>query len=131
MPRGGARPNAGRKPGSVEGDKTKSTKVKARSLAAKTLHIARKAAMEGQTPLEYMLQVMRNSTDQRRKDAMAIAAAPYIHPRLQAVELKGDPDNPIVTQNVSDVDRPGRESREEFIARRQSELGSDNNPTQH
>ena len=36
----------------------------------------------GQTPLEYMLAVINDqSADQARRDRMAQAAAPYVHPR--------------------------------------------------
>ena len=84
--KGGKREGAGRKPGS----KTK-----------KTAEIALKAAEEGITPLEYMLNVMREPIPENadplakaqmtanRMDA-AKAAAPYIHPRLSAVEVKGE-----------------------------------------
>jgi phage terminase small subunit len=38
---------------------------------------------EGVTPLEYMLAVIRNpAIDVTRRDRMAIAAAPYCHPRI-------------------------------------------------
>ena len=43
-------------------------------------------------PLDYMLSVMRDSAaDIRRRDAMAMAAAPYLHPRLTAVDAKLSP----------------------------------------
>jgi hypothetical protein len=41
-----------------------------------------------------MLGVMRDSAaDCKRRDAMAMAAAPYLHPRLTAIEssVAGDP----------------------------------------
>jgi hypothetical protein len=45
----------------------------------------------GLTPLEYMLAVLRDKTvDPERRDRMAAAAAPYIHPRLSNVEAKID-----------------------------------------
>jgi hypothetical protein len=45
----------------------------------------------GVTPLEYMLSVLRDPTvDAERRDRMAAAAAPYIHPRLSNVEAKID-----------------------------------------
>jgi hypothetical protein len=72
--RGGARPGAGRKKG---------------TLTKRTQEIVASAAAEGETPLEYMLRVMRTSDDSKRKDAMAIAAAPFVHPRLAAVEHSG------------------------------------------
>jgi hypothetical protein len=41
------------------------------------------------TPLEHMLAVLRDeNADPDRKDRMAAAAAPYIHPRLANVEMK-------------------------------------------
>lgn len=53
-------------------------------------------AREGELPLDYMLRVMRdNRSTQARRDAMAIAAAPYLHARLQAIRHSGDPDNPV------------------------------------
>ena len=43
----------------------------------------------GETPLQYMLRVMRDPTqDQPRRDEMARAAAPYVHARLTAVDAK-------------------------------------------
>jgi hypothetical protein len=43
----------------------------------------------GETPLQYMLRVLRdpNAADKRR-DAMATAAAPYVHPKLNPVDAK-------------------------------------------
>lgn len=49
-----------------------------------------------ETPLGYMLRVMRDRTaDKKRRDAMAVAAAAFIHPKLQAIEHTGDPDKPV------------------------------------
>lgn len=82
--RGGKRKGAGRPPGSA---------------TKKTREIADRAAEQGITPLEYMLQVMRMDSDhedpkvQVAREAMkfeaAKAAAPYVHPRLAAVEHTG------------------------------------------
>jgi hypothetical protein len=37
-------------------------------------------------PLEYMLRVMRDHTaDEKRRDAMAQAAAAFIHPKLSSI----------------------------------------------
>lgn len=86
MARGGKRKGSGRKVGS----KTR-----------KTAEIAQKAAEQGITPLEFMLKIMRDEAcpedaDLAQKIAFhsarfeaAKAAAPYIHPRLAAVELSG------------------------------------------
>ena len=81
MPRGGRRPGSGRPRGSAN---------------RRTREIADRAAEEGLTPLEYMLQVMRDDEAvPARRDDMAKAAAPYLHPRLQAVEdAKAKPEEP-------------------------------------
>lgn len=73
---GGRRPGAGRKAGAA---------------TAKTREIANRALENGLTPLEYMLSVLRNESEQPevRMDA-AKASAPYIHPRLAAVEHSGE-----------------------------------------
>ena len=91
--RGGARKGAGRKPGSV---------------TKKTREIAEKAVEEGITPLEYMLQVMRREppeglegpqllTAHMMRFEAAKAAAPYIHPKLSAVEHTGKDGGPMET----------------------------------
>jgi hypothetical protein len=55
----------------------------------RTREIAARAATCGLTPLEYMLSVLRDSSvEPERRDRMAVAAAPYIHARLAAVEAK-------------------------------------------
>jgi hypothetical protein len=72
MPRGGKREGAGRPPGAA---------------TVKTREIADAAALEGLTPLEYMLSVLRDEsrTEHTRMDA-AKAAAPYVHARLSNVD---------------------------------------------
>jgi hypothetical protein len=53
----------------------------------RTRAIAEAAMAQGITPLEYMLAVLRDdSIAAERRDDMAKAAAPYIHPRLAAIE---------------------------------------------
>lgn len=75
MARGGRREGAGRKKG---------------ALTKRTREIAERAAAEGDTPLEYMLRVMRDVTaDPGRRDEMAKAAAPYVHAKLQSTALTG------------------------------------------
>jgi hypothetical protein len=89
--RGGARKGAGRKAGSA---------------TKRTREIADKAAGEGITPLEYMLEVMRTEPgDNLEPRELAIAqtlrfeaakaAAPYMHPRLAAIEHTGGEGGPI------------------------------------
>jgi hypothetical protein len=54
----------------------------------RTREIADAAVREGLTPLEYMLAVLRDeSVEPDRRDRMAIAAAPYIHPRLSSTQI--------------------------------------------
>jgi hypothetical protein len=89
--RGGRRQGAGRKPGS--------------GLAKRTRKIAERATATGNTPLEYMLAVMRDiGADVKRRDEMAKAAAPFIHPRLAAVEHSGDEKSPLVVKIVRYAD---------------------------
>ena len=47
------------------------------------------AEATGILPVDYMLQVMRDpAADHKRRDAMATAAAPYLHPKLSSVDAK-------------------------------------------
>lgn len=72
MPRGGSRPGAGRKQGSASKRSQEVTAVLIET---------------GELPLEYMLKVLRDEqADEKRRDAMAIAAAPYVHPRLATID---------------------------------------------
>lgn len=60
--------------------------------------LARQEQVEatGYTPLDYMLQVMRDKkASQSRRDQMARAAAPYVHPKLAAMPLAGNGDSPM------------------------------------
>lgn len=80
---------AGAKPGERRGGRAKGVKNHA--------SIAREAAVKasGTTPLEFLLSEMRNtkrSVGIRR--ACARDAAPYVHPKLAAVEVSGG-DRPI------------------------------------
>jgi hypothetical protein len=72
---GGARKGAGK----PRGAKTRVTQE------------AIKRAGEGETPLEYMLRVMRSDgIPDERRDEMALAAAPYVHAKLQQIETKNE-----------------------------------------
>lgn len=91
--RGGKRIGAGRK----KGEPNKRT---AEAIAA--------AEASGITPLEYLLDVMRNSGDDKMRMTAAMAAAPYIHPKLSAVELTGEGGGPVLNEiviKVVDADR--------------------------
>ena len=79
--RGGARKNAGRKPGAA---------------TTKTREIADKASEAGITPLEYILSVMRDeTTEPRERLSAAVAAAPYMHAKLSSMEVTGKDGAPI------------------------------------
>jgi hypothetical protein len=50
------------------------------------------ARATGVLPLDYMLSVMRDpDADQKRREAMAMAAASYLHSKLSAIEAKLSP----------------------------------------
>lgn len=87
--KGGKRDGAGRK----KGVPNKATVERQAEIAA-----------TGETPLEYKLRVMRDKTvDHDRRDKMAIAAAPYVHNRLAAIEHTGK-DGGAIEIDVSDRD---------------------------
>lgn len=72
MARGGKRPGAGRKPS---------------ALTQRTRQIAEQAIEGGITPLDYLLSIVRDEGQEQaaRVDA-AKAAAPFVHPRLNAID---------------------------------------------
>lgn len=75
-PAEGARKGAGRPLGSAN---------------KRTLEIANKAAEQGITPLEVMINVMRKHYDAREFPEavdVAVKAAPYLHSKLSSVDLK-------------------------------------------
>lgn len=71
------------------------------SLNKATARREREIAKSGITPLEYMLKVMRNpkASDDRRDD-MAKAAAPYVHPKLASMQHTGPKGGPMQMQTV-------------------------------
>lgn len=75
MANGGRREGAGRKPGVPN-------KITAETRKA--------AAAGGELPKDYMLRVMRDPTvEHDRRDKMAVAVAPFFHPKLAAIEHTG------------------------------------------
>jgi hypothetical protein len=94
MPRGGPQPNSGRKPG------TKNRTTVERELRAR---FGLQAVLEdgGPLPLDILTSRMRDvplPTGQRISDEMfqaAVAAAPYIHPRLAQADLAVRSDNVV------------------------------------
>ena len=69
------------------------------------------AEASGETPLQYMLRVMRDrSADAKRRDAMATAAAPFLHAKLAAIEHSASQDNPNTTSIVVEFVHPKPQS---------------------
>lgn len=101
--RGGARKGAGRKAGSA---------------TKKTREIADKAIAEGLSPLEFMLNLMRSQAPAGASPEVAMdhvkaqfeaakAAAPYVHPRLAAVEHSGKDGAPLAPAVINLVRQDG------------------------
>lgn len=90
MAHGGKRAGAGRPAGAV---------------TKRTREAAEKAAASGLTPLEYMLEVLRDSNEPaERRMWAAEKAAPYVHAKLASVEV-GGPDGgalQVVIQRYGD-----------------------------
>lgn len=81
--KGGARPGAGRKKGEPN---------------KRTAEAQAKTEETGVTPLEYMLEVMRNPLEEPRvRLGAAQAAAPYVHAKLSSVEVSGKDGGPMQT----------------------------------
>lgn len=102
MSRGGYRPNSGPKKGTKyrpRASKDGAVKQRRTGTPRKSMDIpadiAADAAAENLTPLEYMLRVMNNpESGKERRDRMAVAAAPFIHPRKgEGAGKKEEKDN--------------------------------------
>lgn len=93
MAHGGKREGAGRKAGSA---------------SRKTREIANAAMAEGITPLEVMLQAMRGAWEAGNKaeaHEFAKDAAPYIHPRLAAVDHSGSMTVTTQEQALAEIEQ--------------------------
>lgn len=88
----------GSKPGEKRGGRKKGTLNKREAVRRKAIE------KSGTTPLDYMLGVMGDAKNPTamRMDA-AKSAAPYVHARLQAVTLAGDPNNPLRQEHSFDL----------------------------
>lgn len=63
------------------------------------------AETRADTPLEYMLRVMRDpAVEPARRDDMAKLALPYLHPKPTAIEHTGRDGGPIEISDVSETD---------------------------
>lgn len=92
MARGGARAGAGRKPGAA---------------TRKTREIADRAVTEGVSPLEFMLQRMRDEdAPMADRQDMAKAAAPFVHAKLSSIEASVTGDLKLSTPQVIEFVSP-------------------------
>ena len=102
--RGGRREGAGRKLGSPN----KATIARQAEIAA-----------SGLTPLDFLLEVMRNEeNDLRTRLEAAVKAAPYVHPKLAAVDHshRGADGGPVQARYViSDHPMSEEEWRKQFV----------------
>ena len=90
MARGGRRVGAGRKAGTSD-----------RSMRKFKVNEVMDAIGSGPeaTPLAFLMTIM-HLKEAKMSDRIqcAIAAAPYVHPRLSSIEMKGDKENPLQIQ---------------------------------
>lgn len=89
MARGGKREGAGRPAGAI---------------TKRSREAAENAAKDGITPLEYMLNVLRDDTaDAKDRMWAAEKAAPYVHAKLASVEHSGDVNLTTQTKEQRDA----------------------------
>jgi hypothetical protein len=66
------------------------------AISKSTRAILEAAAAGGEMPLEYMLRIMRDPREPAaRRDEMAKAAAPFLHPRMQPTAPSMDDGSPV------------------------------------
>lgn len=87
--KGGRRPGAGRKPGVPN---------------KRTAEVQQAVEASGITPLEYMLEVMRNPSNEpaMRLDA-AKSAAGYVHAKLSSVDVKAEVTTRTLDQELAEL----------------------------
>jgi hypothetical protein len=89
MPRGGKRSGAGRKAGS----RTK-----------KTQQFLAEVRASGETPVDYMLRVMRDeAAETSRRDDMAKAAAPYVNSKMPVALVPSAASSPVTAPDDETV----------------------------
>ena len=88
----------GAEPGERRGGRQKGT------LNRKTQEVITEITASGLTPMEFMLMVMRDESEEmpRRLDA-AKNVAPYVHPRLATIEHTGKDGDPLI-QNADPME---------------------------
>jgi hypothetical protein len=91
----------GSKPGERRGGRQKGTPNRVNALKRAEI------AASGETPLDYMLRIMRDETvDPERRDQMARSAAPYLHAKLQAIGEANVGQEPQIIKVVRLSDLP-------------------------
>ena len=119
MSRGGKRMGAGRPKGAV---------------TKKTQEIAAQALADGVSPLEVMLRAMRDAYAQGElttSAGFAKLAAPYCHPRLNAVAHTGKDDGPIKIEDMSNLEIARRMAFVFDLARREQIADMEPSHTEH
>jgi hypothetical protein len=87
------------------------------TLNKRTREMLDEIASTGEAPLQYMLRVMRDSeASPARRDAMAIAAAPYVHSKLAQVDA--------TFQDKQNITAVRFLTEEEWLARRDAQQGN-------
>ncbi len=88
------------------------------------------AAKFGELPIEYMLRVMNSKkAPDARRDEMAKAAAPYLHPRLATTTLQTPPDKPLrFAWDFTKLDREQRAAVRSILMASLAETGSEDGP---
>jgi hypothetical protein len=101
----------------AKGKKTGGRKRGTPNKAATAAAVRAEVAASGEIPLDYMLRIMRDETvEPTRRDAMAKAAAPYVHPSLASVRHGGDEHNPLrITEVRRIIVSPGNSDENQRI----------------
>jgi hypothetical protein len=107
---GGYRPGGGRPRGAKNRKPSVAKPRQRRSLRGQRV-INQEAALQGLSPLEYMLNVLRDeNAEQFRRDEFAWRAAPFCHPRLVSMhaqhDVRGEIANSIYVEQINIVAVP-------------------------
>jgi hypothetical protein len=87
------------------------------TLNKRTEAMLEEIASTGETPLQYMVRVMRDpEAPAARRDAMAIAAAPYVHSKLAQAD--------VTDQHNYNITRVRFWTEEEWLASRDAQQGN-------
>ena len=85
--------------------------------------------LQGMSPIEYMLEVMRDpDAPAYRRDEMAKSAAQYMHARLNSVEVGGKKNQPLVENNTTIVQVDLHKLSYEELAQRYTERITEQKP---